>query len=250
MLSPSPISRVEAAPPASGVPMERVKILVVDDEDEILELLEYNLSKEGYEPVLAHNGEEALALMRSEAPALVLLDLMLPDLDGLEVCRRMKEEPTLQKIPVVMLTARGEDHEIVAGLEVGADDYIPKPFSPKVLLARCMAVLRRYGSVEASDNLLVIDELTIDAARHQVQLGGELVELTATEFRILEVLAHNRMLVFTRNQIIEAVKGENYPVTERSVDVHIVALRKKLGSMGERIETVRGVGYRFRDQGL
>jgi two-component system phosphate regulon response regulator PhoB len=178
----------------------------------------------------------------------VVLDLMLPGVDGLEVCRLLKADPSTQGIPVVMLTAKGEESDIVVGLELGADDYITKPFSPKVLLARLRAVLRRKGREENRDTaVLTRKELSIDPGKHEVVLAGEKLDLTATEFRVLHFLARRPGWVFTRQQIVDAVKGEDYPVTERSVDVQMVGLRKKLGEYADYIETVRGIGYRFKE---
>jgi len=228
--------------------MPREKLLVVEDEEDILELVSYTLTKEGYEVLAVKTGEDGLQKARSEAPDLVVLDLMLPGVDGLEVCRELKSEADTSQIAVVMLTARGEEADIVAGLELGADDYITKPFSPRVLLARVKAVLRRRTNEPAAEDEVVrIEDLVIHPGRHEVLVKGEPVELTVTEFRVLHHLARRPGWVFTRYQIVDAARGEGYPVTERSVDVHIVSLRRKLGSSGQCIETVRGVGYRFKD---
>jgi two-component system phosphate regulon response regulator PhoB len=225
-------------------------ILVVEDEEDILELIRYNLAKEGFRVESATTGEKALSRARFKPPDLILLDLMLPGLDGLEVCRRLKKDPGVAHIPVVMLTAKGEESDIVAGLEVGAEDYITKPFSPKVLVARVRAVLRRSAEPAAPEDSAVVSigELTLHPGRHEALVDGRPVNLTATEFRILHFLVRRRGWVFTRYQIVEAVHGEGYPVTDRSVDVQIVGLRKKLGPVGQYIETVRGVGYRFREE--
>lgn len=228
--------------------MAKEKILVVDDEEDILELVRYNLAKEGYQVTSALSGEEALAKLKDFPSDLILLDLMLPGLDGLDVCRQVKKHPVTANIPVIMLTAKGEDADIVTGLELGAEDYITKPFSPRVMLARIKAVLRRHKiETPEEDSVVVIHELTINPARHEVLVEGKPMTLTATEFRILHFLARRPGWVFSRDQIISAVKGDDYPVTERSVDVQIVGLRKKLGSAGNLIETVRGVGYRFKE---
>ena len=228
--------------------MARYQVLVVEDEEDILDLIRYNLAKEGYAVEGVTAGEDALAIARSRPPDLVLLDLMLPGMDGLEVCRILKRDAKTNSIPVIMITARGEEVDVVTGLEVGADDYITKPFSQRVLAARVRTVLRRARAVQADENAtLRIHDLVIEPGRHEVLAEGELVELTYTEFRVLHMLARRPGWVFTRSQIVEAVRGEDYPVTDRSVDVHMVALRRKLGSMGQYIETVRGVGYRFRD---
>ena len=227
--------------------MAREKILVVDDEEDILELVRYNLSKERYRVTSALSGEIALQKAREEHPDLILLDLMLPGLDGLSVCRELKRDPAIGGTPIIMLTAKGEDADIVVGLELGADDYIVKPFSPRVLQARIKAVLRRREHDEADDALIRIHDLSIYPARHEVLLKGIPIILTTTEFRILHFLARRPGWVFSREKIINAVKGEDYAVTDRSVDVQIVGLRKKLGSAGECIQTVRGVGYKFKE---
>jgi two-component system, OmpR family, alkaline phosphatase synthesis response regulator PhoP len=227
----------------------RERILVVDDEEDLLELVNYNLSKEGYRVHGVGTGEEALAEARKSLPDLIVLDLLLPNVDGLEVCRLLKSDPKTQQIPIIMLTAKSEEADVVSGLELGADDYLTKPFSPRVLLARIKALLRRRSKdAEDDSGSLRIRELIIHPGRHEVLLDGGAVELTYTEFKLLHFLARKPGWAFTRGQIVDAVKGEDYPVTERSVDVQVVGLRKKLGKYGQYIETVRGVGYRFREQ--
>ena len=226
----------------------RKTILVVEDEEDILELVEYNLGKNGFAVTTVTTGEEALKSIRSRLPDLVLLDLMLPGIDGLEVCKILKTDPGTQAIPVVMLTAKGEESDIVTGLELGADDYITKPFSPKVLIARVRTVLRRKTREKVDEgSVLRIHDLYIHPGRHEVLVAEEKADLTFTEFRILHLLSRRPGWVFTRAQIVDAVRGEDYPVTDRAVDVHIVGLRKKLGSNGKYIETVRGVGYRMKE---
>ncbi|MFZ5828547.1 MAG: response regulator [Planctomycetota bacterium] len=234
--------------------MIKPSVLVVEDEDEIRELVSYNLLKEGYQVAGVASGEEALAIAGSKAIDLVLLDLMLPGIDGLTVCRRLKQEERTGEIPIIMLTAKGEEPDIVAGLNLGADDYITKPFSPKVLMARMRAVLRRKGVGDSDENgdndgedTIEIHELTIHPGRHQVRLLGKPLDLTSTEFRVLRFLAAKPGWVFTRQQILDGVHGNNYAITDRAVDVQIVGLRKKLGPAGRYIETVRGVGYRFKE---
>ncbi len=223
-------------------------ILVVEDEDDIRELLRYNLFREGYQVTTAASGEEALQEARDSLPDLVLLDLMLPGLDGLEVCRALKEEPLTRKLPIVMLTAKGEEADIVTGLELGADDYITKPFSLRVLLARVRAVVRRSrAALPAVTEALTIHGMTIHPGRHEVLVQGQPVDLTATEFRLLHLLARRPGWVFTRGQIVGQLHGQDYAVTERAVDVQVVSLRKKLGAWGQYVETVRGIGYRFKD---
>jgi len=221
-------------------------ILVVDDEPDIQELLRYNLRKEGYEVTCVGSGETALETVRAAPPDLILLDLMLPGLGGLDCCRVLKSDASTQHIPVVMITARGEDSDVVAGLDLGADDYVTKPFSPRVVTARIKAVLRRHASTTpAPDEALTLHGLRILPARHEVLVNELPVVLTASQFAILHFLCRRPGWVFSRNQIINAIKGEDYAVTERSVDVQIVGLRKKLGDAGALIETVRGVGYRI-----
>ena len=222
-------------------------ILVVDDEEDIRELVRYNLSKGGYNVTTAATGEEALRIAHEARPMLVVLDIMLPGIDGLEVCRRLKADATLQKTPIVMISALGEEKDVVAGLELGADDYVAKPFSPGVLLARVKSVIRRVGaSPIADDATLSIEGLKVNPTRREVHVGDSLVELTNTEFKLLHFLMRQPGVVFTRTQIVDGVHGDDYPVTDRSVDVQVVGLRKKLGEIGALIETVRGVGYRFK----
>jgi len=228
--------------------MPNEKILAVDDDEDIRELVKYNLAKDGFRVRCVASGEQAITEALDFIPDLVLLDLMLPGLDGLDVCRQLKNNPKTNHIPIIMLTAKGEDSDVVAGLELGADDYITKPFSPRVLLARTKAVLRRLRKEQPQDNTVVqVHDVVINPARHEVLVSGSSVELTASEFRIVHFLARRPGWVFSREQIIDAVKGQDYPVTERSVDVQIVGLRKKLGDAGRLIETVRGVGYRFKE---
>ncbi|MDD4858537.1 MAG: response regulator [Candidatus Krumholzibacteria bacterium] len=223
-------------------------ILVVDDEEDILELVSYNLMRAGYRVSTVASGEEAIKAARSKLPGLVLLDLMLPGVDGLEVCNTLKRDPRTANIPVVMLTARGDEADIVTGLELGADDYITKPFSPRVMLARIKAVLRRKAKAPAEEQAVIkLADLVIHPGRHEVTVKGRKADLTSTEFRILHALARRPGWVFTRQQLIDAARGDDYAVTDRSVDVHIVGLRKKLGPAGKKIETVHGVGYRFRE---
>jgi two-component system, OmpR family, alkaline phosphatase synthesis response regulator PhoP len=233
--------------------MVRQSVLVVEDEEDIRELVSYNLLKDGYQVAGVGSGEDALTAVASKAPDLILLDIMLPGLDGLKVCRKLKEDPEFKSIPIIMLTAKGEEPDIVAGLNMGADDYVTKPFSPKVLLARVQAVLRRAeaegeaSSEEEEEGIVELRDLRIHPGRHEVRVCGKPVELTATEFKLLHFLAQRPGWVFTRQQILDGVHGDNYAITDRAVDVQIVGLRRKLGSVGNYIETVRGVGYRFRE---
>lgn len=229
--------------------MTSQNILIIEDEEDIRELVRYNLAREKFNVDEAASGEEGLTSATRNKPDLILLDLMLPGKDGMQVCRELKQSAETRDIPVVMMTAKGEESDIVAGLELGAEDYVVKPFSPKVLVARVKAVLRRKTVVPppSNDDVLSIYDLCIHPGRHEVTVTGKSVALTASEFGVLHFLARRPGWVFTRYQIVDAVHGEDYPVTERSVDVQIVGLRKKLGNAGEYIETVRGIGYRFKD---
>jgi two-component system phosphate regulon response regulator PhoB len=228
--------------------MAKERILVVDDEEDILELVRYNLVREGYHVAGTLSGEEALRKARTEAFDLIVLDLMLPGIDGLEVTKKLKANDKTRHIPIVMLSAKGEEADIVTGLELGADDYITKPFSPRVLIARVRTALRRQiVTAENETAVIQIHELEIHPGRRTVLTEGNPVDLTYTEFQLLYILARRPGWVFTRGQIVDAVRGDDYPVTERSVDVQIVGLRKKLGTYGKYIETVRGVGYRLRE---
>jgi len=226
--------------------MSKGKILVVDDEEDILELVRYNLEKEGFRVTTSVSGETAVRTAREEAYDLMILDLMLPGIDGLEVARTLKSEAKTRHLPILMLTAKGEEADVVTGLELGADDYVTKPFSPRILLARVRAILRRKTDIAAEKSPVVErGELTINIPKHMVHAKGEEVRLTYTEFEILTLLARRPGWVFTRTQIVDAIRGAHYAVTERSVDVQIAGLRKKLGALDDYIETVRGVGYRF-----
>lgn len=237
---------------AARTSKDSVRILVVEDEADLRELIQYNLARGGFKVETADAGEKAVQTVADLLPDLILLDLLLPGMDGLEVCRRLKANRQTASIPVIMVTAKGEDADVVKGLELGADDYVTKPFSPRVLLARVRAVLRRHqlgGPEPASTGIgpIDIEGLRLDIERHEVTLDGNPVSLTATEFRLLMMLMRRRGRVFTRQQIIETIHGGQSAVTTRSVDVQVVALRRKLGSRGRLIETVRGVGYRFQE---
>jgi two-component system phosphate regulon response regulator PhoB len=226
----------------------RKTILVVEDDEDILELISYNLAQEKHTVVKAVTGEDAMRLAHRATPDLILLDLMLPEIDGLDVCKRLKADPQTQYIPIIMVTAKGEEADVVTGLELGADDYIPKPFRPKELVARVRAVLRRAGRPLAdAGKVIKIHNLEIHPGRREVKVDGRPVELTFTEFQVLHTLVQRPGWVYTRYQIVDAVRGDDYPVTDRSVDVQIVGLRKKLGKASKLVETVRGIGYRFKD---
>lgn len=227
--------------------MGKATILIVDDEEDIRELVELNLAQEGYKVLSCETGEQALEIAGSKLPDLIVLDLMLPGIDGLEVCKKLKSNIKTENIPIVMLTAKGEETDIVTGLEIGADDYVTKPFKGKVLVARVRRILRRTAGLSEKAATIKIHDLTIDPARREVLVKGKPCELTFTEFNVLHTLAKRPGLVFTRYQIVDVLHSGDYLVTERAVDVQIVSLRKKLGPCGKYIETVRGVGYRFKD---
>jgi len=230
--------------------VKREKVIVIEDEADILEVIEYNLSREGYLVCSAMDGEEALRLIKKENPDIVLLDLMLPGLNGIEVCRRLKGDSMTCQIPVIMVTAKGEESDIVLGLGMGADDYVVKPFSPKELIARVKAVLRRVELKEAQEKnkRIVLDGLTIDAEKHEVCVDDKSIFFTATEFKVLHFLASTPGRVFTRDNLLSKTIGEDAVVIDRNVDVHIQAVRKKLGNYRYLIETIRGVGYRFQNK--
>jgi two-component system phosphate regulon response regulator PhoB len=228
--------------------MAKESVLIVEDEEDIQELLRYNLDKDGYRTEIAPTGEAALKSIRRHVPDVVLLDLMLPGIDGLEIAKILKADDQTRKIPLIMVTAKGEEADIVTGLELGADDYITKPFNHKVLIARLRAVLRRREQPAPDEQApLQIHDLVIHPGRHEVIIADQPIDLTYTEFRVLHYLARRPGWVFTRSQIVRAVHGDDYPVTDRSVDVQIAGLRKKLGEGENYIETVRGIGYRFKE---
>lgn len=223
-------------------------ILVVEDEEDILELVRFHLQKAGYKVTGVDSGDRALKIFSQVNPDLVLLDLMLPGVGGLEICKTIRLSLGDTTTPVIMLTAKGEESDIIKGLQAGADDYIPKPFSPKVLVARIQAALRRREAGQpGSDEIVRAGGLAINPGRHEVIAGKEVITLTKSEFQVLHFLARRPGWVFTRYQIVDGVKGEDYIVTDRAVDVTIVGLRRKLGRHASLIETVRGVGYRFQD---
>jgi len=229
--------------------MAKEKILVVEDEDAIQELIRYHLEKNGFEKIkCCASGEKALEQALEFAPDLILLDLMLPGIDGLTVCRKLKSDSRTNAIPIIMLTAKSEDTDIVIGLELGADDYLTKPFSSKILIARIKSVLRRCKATgEEGDAGVSLKRgaLTMNKGTRETLLDGVPLTLTFSEFEILYLLARRPGWVFTRGQIVNEVKGDDYPVTERAIDVQMVSLRRKLGKFDDMIETVRGVGYRF-----
>jgi two-component system phosphate regulon response regulator PhoB len=227
-------------------------ILIVEDEQEIADLIRFHIEREGLQARTVQSGQVALKAIEKEPPLLIVLDLMLPDLDGLELCRRVKRQEATRDIPILMVSAKGEEADIVTGIELGADDYVTKPFSPRVLMARLRNILRRHEDGKArvsgpdGDRVVLANgELIVDSGRHKVWVGDQPVELTLTEFSLLQYLASRPGFVRTRDQIISAVHGEGKILTKRTVDVHVTALRRKLGDVGGIIETVRGVGYRL-----
>ncbi len=228
--------------------MSREKILVVDDESDILSLVQYNLEKEGFKVITASDGQEALQRIAAEPPHAIILDLMLPQIDGLEVCRQIRKNEATSDIPVIMLTAKGEEIDRVVGFELGADDYITKPFSPRELILRLKAVLKRASHREEPAKRLVLGDLVIDMDRHQVRVAGEEIGLTHTEFKLLITLAGRKGRVQTRDRLLADVWNYDPDIDSRTVDTHIKRLRSKLGKWGEAVETVRGMGYRFHEE--
>jgi len=226
--------------------MSKMKIVVVEDDQDILQLLAYNMQASGFEVLTSRDGFEALSVVRRSLPDLVILDLMLPSLDGFEVCKELKRDPETKRIPILMLTARGEEVDRIVGLELGADDYVVKPFSPRELILRVRAILRRSTSDNAGENFWQHEGLRVDFEGHKASLHGEEIALTATEFKLLVELVKNRGRVQTRDQLLDKVWGYHFEGYARTVDTHVRRLRQKLGVYSEWVETVRGVGYRFR----
>ena len=226
--------------------MKRKKIVVVEDEPDLIDVVTYNLQREGYLVLTAQRGDEGLNLIRSERPDLVLLDLMLPGMDGLSICRQMKSDSSLKEIPIIIASAKGEESDVVIGLELGADDYLAKPFSPRELLARIKAVLRRgVATGDAGTERILIRDLIIDSGKHEVKIENDVISLTSTEFKLLHHLASHRGRAFSREQLLNRAVGMGVVVVDRNIDVHIRAVRKKLGNHSDMIQTIRGVGYRF-----
>ena len=225
--------------------MSRTSILIVEDEPEIAALIALHLDRSGFDTTSVQSGEAALEHLSGQSAELVVLDLMLPGIDGLEVCRRLKYDPPTRHIPIVMVTARGEEADVVTGLEIGADDYMVKPFSPRELVARVRAVLRRDADAAPSNQDGSVEGIAIDSDRHEVRVDGAVAALTLTEFEILKFLAFRAGFVRTRDQIIDAAHGPRVVMSTRTIDVHITSLRKKLSPYGNAIETIRGVGYRI-----
>lgn len=227
--------------------MPREKVLVVEDERSLTEVLSYNLEREGYEVIIAHDGREGLRKAQTLLPDLVVLDLMLPGLGGLEICRELRAGGHTAKIPILMLTAKAEETDQIVGFAVGADDYVTKPFSVKVLMQRIKVLLRRGVAPEPAADVIESGKLKLDKRSHRVTYAGSDVDLTPTEFRLLETLMRQPGRAFTRHDLMEAAIGDGAIVLERTIDVHIKSLRRKLDDASEMVETVRGVGYRFRE---
>ncbi len=225
--------------------MPSTKILLVEDERDLLELLKYNLDREGFEVFTAETGEDGLKQVRTQTPDLILLDLMLPSMGGLEVCRSLKGRSETAEIPVIMLTAKGEESDVVLGLEFGADDYVRKPFSPRELIARIRAVLRRGTTVTEAKTRIESDGIVLDRERHEVEVDGSLIELTRSEFRLMWTLAKHPGRVYAREELVERLTDGEVVILDRNIDVHVSSIRKKLGEMGGVIGTVRGVGYKW-----
>jgi DNA-binding response OmpR family regulator len=229
--------------------MSKPLIVIVEDEADIQDVIAYNLKRDGYEVLTASRGDEGLSLIQAKMPDLVILDLMLPGIDGLSICQQLRADPKTKSLPIIILSAKEEEADVVIGLGFGADDYVPKPFSPRELLARVKAVLRRSSSQETvKQDQIRRGELIIDIDRHQASLRGIGIKLTATEFKLLTVLASHPGRAFSREQLLNRVVGDAVVVVDRNIDVHIRSVRKKLGDQTGLIETVRGVGYRFADQ--
>jgi len=220
-------------------------VLIIDDEKDLIEMVRYSLEKHGFDVIGALDGESGLDIAKNQAPDIVLLDLMLPGVDGLEVCKRLRNDPKTARLPVLMLTAKAEETDRIVGLELGADDYITKPFSPREVVARVKAVLRRAAPQPDNTEVLRQGNLQIDTARHEVTCKGTKITLTATEFRILHHLVSQPGRVFSRNDIIDGALGRDTAVLDRTIDVHVTAIRRKMGECGKYLETLRGVGYRF-----
>lgn len=227
--------------------MPRKTILIVEDEEDILDLVAHHVEQAGFEAAGATGGNEALELIQKSAPDLIILDIMIPDISGLEICKRLKQVEETRHIPIIMLTAKGDEIDRVVGFELGADDYVSKPFSPRELVLRVKAVLKRTRPVEPEQEIIRINGMTINKPKHQVLLEGKPVDLTVTEFNLLLTLVERRGRVQTREILLETVWGYDYIGFTRTVDTHMRRLRAKLGEWDKFIETVRGVGYRFRE---
>jgi two-component system alkaline phosphatase synthesis response regulator PhoP len=228
--------------------MSKGTVLVIDDEEDLIELVRYNLEKEGFHVIGAGDGESGLSKVASEKPDVIVIDLMLPGMDGLEVCRSLRAENGTSGIPIIMLTAKASESDRIVGLELGADDYVTKPFSPRELIARIKALLRRSSGFSKQPSIIRRGDLSIDPASHEVCCGDRKINLTATEYKLLQFVALHPGFVYSRNAIIDGALGRDVTVLERTVDVHIMSLRRKLGKCGKWIETIRGFGYKFREE--
>lgn len=222
-------------------------VAIVDDEEDIVNLVSHHIKREGYKVKEFHNGRDFLLVLESIVPDLVILDIMLPGIDGLEICRMLKNRSRTSSIPIIMLTAKASEADVVVGLEIGADDYIVKPFSPREMVARVKSLLRRVNSKEAREPKLEIGPLSLNSDRYEVTVNGKRIDLTTTEFKILEVLLEKRGSVFTRDQLLKKKRlwGDDKLVYDRTIDVHIKNLREKLGKAGNMIKTIRGIGYKL-----
>ena len=227
--------------------MNKGTILIIDDEKDLLELVRYNLEKDGFDVIVASDGASGLEIAQRHRPDLIVLDIMMPGMDGLEVCRQLRADARTNRIPVIMLTARATEADRIVGLEMGADDYVIKPFSPRELVARVKAVLRRLANQQEPPEMVRHGMVSIDVQRHEVTCDGQPVSLTATEFKILQFLASRPGRVLSRDEIIDAAMGRDTNVFDRTIDVHVTAIRRKLGKGADHIETIRGFGYKFRD---
>jgi two-component system alkaline phosphatase synthesis response regulator PhoP len=228
--------------------MSKGTVLVIDDEEDLIELVRYNLEKEGFHVIGAGDGESGLSRVAGEKPDVIVIDLMLPGMDGLEVCRSLRAENGTSGIPIIMLTAKASESDRIVGLELGADDYVTKPFSPRELIARIKALLRRSSGFSKQPSIIRRGDLSIDPASHEVCCGDRKIGLTATEYKLLQFVALHPGFVYSRNAIIDGALGRDVTVLERTVDVHIMSLRRKLGKCGKWIETIRGFGYKFREE--
>lgn len=232
----------------SPTAMAKASILIIEDDPDIVELLQYNLEKEGFPVRTAGDGETGLQAARRYKPGMILLDLMMPGMDGLEVCQHLKRDPSTSSIPLMMITAKSQESDVVAGLELGADDFLSKPFSPREVVARVRAVLRRgQGETKHVTTRIELDSVVLDKERYEIEVKGELVEFTRAEFRLIWALASSPGRVFARHELVEHITAGETFISDRNVDVHVSAVRKKLGEAGDLIRTVRGVGYKIRD---
>ena len=226
--------------------MSKYRVLIIEDDRSLSDVLSYNLEDSGYSVAVAHDGQDGLNRAQHQPPDIIILDLMLPVVDGLEVCRRLRADPAMEEVLIVMLTARAEESDHVIGLAIGADDYVTKPFSIRVMLERIKALLRRREKVNNDGHVFASQGIVVDRHRHRVSVNDDVLDLTRSEFALLEMLIRQPGRAFSRSELIETGLGDSL-VLERTIDVHVRSIRKKLGSSGNLVETVRGIGYRFRD---